>query len=156
MSIQDLPAGIVTVPTNTNTLVVVPQEALVTTPNNGNILSTNNTESFVAIAETELIVVDNVSSYVVVSSSGIMGLKGDPGPPGISEEDMVYSKRTDFIDDTLLYKGEAAVGSLDTDPVWRIRKITIAALDNDVEERWAGGTALFDKAWSDRLTLIYT
>jgi hypothetical protein len=72
-----------------------------------------------------------------------------------SEEESVYSKRIDFISETVLYKGEAAVGALEGAGVWRIRKITIAN-DNDVTETWAGGTANFDKAWADRATLIYS
>ena len=72
-----------------------------------------------------------------------------------SEEDTMYSKRVDFVTDNLLYKGEAVVGASESASVWRIRKIVIDT-DGDVTETWASGTALFDKAWSDRLTLTYT
>lgn len=79
---------------------------------------------------------------------------GIQGPPGISEEDIVYSKRTDFINDLLLYRGEAIVGSLNTAPVWRIRQIILTD-EGDATEVWASGTALFDKQWSERLTYNY-
>lgn len=76
------------------------------------------------------------------------------GSNGTSEEDQVYSKRIDFISDSVLYRGEAAVGSSESSSVWRIRKITIAS-DNDISETWADGVATFNKVWTDRLTYIY-
>lgn len=83
-----------------------------------------------------------------------MGLQGPPGVAGSSEEDMPYAKRVDFITDSLLYRGEAAPGSATSDPVWRIRRITIGG-DGDVTEEWAGGTAGFSHAWDDRASLSY-
>lgn len=75
---------------------------------------------------------------------------------GLSEGDeIVYSKRVDFINDNDLYKGEAAVGSLESNAVWRIRKITLSS-DGDVTETWAAGTSDFDKIWANRLSLSYS
>ena len=68
---------------------------------------------------------------------------------------MVYSKRIDFVNDSVLYRGEASVGTLESAAAWRIRKIVLA-LDGDVTETWASGTALFDKIWSDRATYNYS
>lgn len=68
---------------------------------------------------------------------------------------MVYSKRVDFVGEDVIYRGEAAVGSSEANPVWRIRKVVLAQ-DDDVTETWAGGTAVFDKVWSDRATYIYS
>lgn len=73
----------------------------------------------------------------------------------ITDEEMPYAKRIDFISDDVLYKGEAAVGSLESSPVWRIRKIIIG-VDSDVSETWANGTSTYDKIWADRLTLTYS
>lgn len=81
-------------------------------------------------------------------------VSGQAGPPGINEEDMTYAKRVDFISDNLLYKGEADVGSLDTSPSWRIRRITLGN-DGDVIEEWADGDALFNNIWDSRATLTY-
>lgn len=75
--------------------------------------------------------------------------------PAQGEEDMVYSKRIDFVTENELYRGEAAVGSLESVTVWRIRKVVISA-DGDVTETWAGGTAQFDKSWNLRATYIYS
>ena len=85
---------------------------------------------------------------------GQQGPPGPPGPPGTPEDEIMYSKRVDFIDDSTLYRGEAVPGSDESAAVWRIRKITIA-VDNDVTETWAGGNDNFDKAWSDRAGLSY-
>lgn len=82
-------------------------------------------------------------------------ITGIPGPPGISEENIVYAKQVDFVTDDLFYKGEAAVGSLLSDPAWRIRKITIG-IDGDVSETWAAGNAIFDKVWDNRVSLNYS
>mgnify|MGYP003461886069 CR=1 FL=1 len=96
------------------------------------------------------------STVVVNSSNTEVILAGQLGPRGLTAEDMdVYSKRIDFISDTELYKGEAPAGSSENSPVWRIRKIVLA-IDNDVTETWASGSAGFDKVWANRLALTYT
>ena len=82
---------------------------------------------------------------------------GTQGPPGaaFNEDDAVFAKRVDFADDTTIYRGEAAVGTTDAQPLWRIRRITLAG-DGDVTEEWASGSAAFDKSWNDRATLGYS
>jgi len=72
-----------------------------------------------------------------------------------SEEDTVYSKQTDFVGDTVIYKGEAIPGSLTSASVWRVRKLTLAG-DGDVTEIWADGNANFDNVWDDRASLTYS
>lgn len=75
--------------------------------------------------------------------------------PAQGEEDMVYSKRIDFVGEDTIYRGEAEVGSSETSSVWRIRKIVIAG-DGDITEKWAGGSAVFNKQWSQRTSYNYT
>lgn len=83
-------------------------------------------------------------------------ISGPQGPQGISSEDMeVYSKRIDFINDNLLYRGEATPGSTESASVWRIRQISISSVDSDIVEKWASGNAAFINSWSDRLSLSY-
>lgn len=77
------------------------------------------------------------------------------GIPGPSEEQVAYSKRLDFISNTLFYKGEADPGALESAQVWRIRKV-ILGNDGDVTELWASGSANFNQAWSNRLNLNYS
>lgn len=71
-----------------------------------------------------------------------------------TDEEMPYAKRIDFITDDLLYRGEAVVGSLESSPVWRIRKLIIGE-DNDVTEIWANGTADYVHTWTDRTIYTY-
>jgi len=113
------------------------------------VASTSTTEVAVVLAEVSSIVVETPRDSVVVS-----GMLGPPGKDGIAEEDIVYAKRIDFVGENLIYKAEAEVGSLEAAPVWRIRKIDILG-DSDIVERWAEGTAAFDKAWTDRATYTY-
>ena len=66
----------------------------------------------------------------------------------------VFSTRTDFVTELLMYRGEAAPGSVESDPVWRIKRIEFG-LDGDVTECWAGGSAGFSYRWSERDSLTY-
>lgn len=67
----------------------------------------------------------------------------------------VYTKRTDFISDSVFYQGEALPGSAESAAAWRIKRVTLG-VDGDVTEVWAGGTAAFDKVWDDRAALSYS
>lgn len=69
------------------------------------------------------------------------------------EVEMIYAKRVDFVGESLIYKGEAEVGSLDSESVWRIHKLTI--VDDDVTEEWASGESAFNKIQEDRYDYIY-
>lgn len=108
-------------------------------------------------------VISKEESFVVSQTDGYRsiilspGLQGPPGPPGTvtTEEAIVYSKRIDFINDNLLYRGEAEVGSSEASALWRIRKITIG-IDGDIVETWASGSADFNKIWADRATYTYS
>lgn len=72
-----------------------------------------------------------------------------------TEEEMPLARRVDFEnDETYIYKGEAAPGSVDTDVAWRIHRIILNA-ENDATYQWAAGNANFDKKWSDHLSLVY-
>jgi len=129
----------------------------------------NNTETTITeVANTSTVTVHDKcertleintrSSVEIVNDTAFdileIGQQGPPGPPGTPEDEIMYSKRVDFIDDSTLYRGEAVPGSAESAAVWRIRKITIA-VDNDVSETWADGNDNFDKAWLDRESLIY-
>lgn len=88
-----------------------------------------------------------VSTTTEVVSETIPVLYGD--------EDVPYSKRVDFIDDNLLYRGEAPPGTPTNAASWRLRKVTIG-IDGDVTEEWASGNSLFNKVWDDRLIYSYS
>lgn len=120
----------------------------------------SNNTNIVLLADTSTNVIvrsdtSNVVAYVQESYTPVsVGIQGPQGPPGVSAEDeIMYSKRIDFISDNELYKGEAPVGSSIASNSWRIRRITI--VNSDITEEWASGTASFDKRWSDRLSYSY-
>lgn len=69
-------------------------------------------------------------------------------------EEEVYDIEIDDTMSGVIYIGQALPGSVVTDPVWRIRKIT-EALDGDSSAQWAGGTNEFIHPWTDRLSLAY-
>ena len=64
-----------------------------------------------------------------------------------------YAIRYDEIDEDTFYLGEAIPGSIEADPVWRIRK----GIDSrtDISLLWAEGAAFFIHSWDDRLSLTY-
>ena len=74
---------------------------------------------------------------------------------GEDEQEIMYTKRVDFIDENLLYRGEAEPGIFTTQGFWRIRKISISAIDDDIVEIWADGNDNFDKIWDDHLSYQY-
>lgn len=65
------------------------------------------------------------------------------------------------IDDegALLYRGEAAAGSAENLPVWRISRITIltdVGGNDDYTTEWADGDTNFDNIWDNRASLAYS
>lgn len=67
----------------------------------------------------------------------------------------VLAKRVDFVGEDVIYKAEAAAGTLDSAPNWRVRKIVLG-VDGDVTETWANGTAAYDKIWNSRAGYTYS
>jgi hypothetical protein len=68
------------------------------------------------------------------------------------------ARRTDFIGESLMYRGEAVPGSLESASVWRVKRIAFVTGPDgkqDIIEKWAAGNADFVNAWSDRATLEY-
>lgn len=78
-------------------------------------------------------------------SSGLVG--GIQCPPAALQLDST-------VGDTVLYVGKATPGSLTSDAVWQIQRITIAGSDFSIE--WADGDPDFNNVWDDRLILAYS
>ena len=74
---------------------------------------------------------------------------------GSGDAAVTYATRIDFVDSTTMYKGEAAVGTVDGDSLWRISKYVFGA-DGDTSITWASGNDTFDKVWSNRASLSYS
>lgn len=130
------------VPTSLDVSVQVPDETVT--------LTIDLLEATVVADQTPVsVTVDNTQLNVLTV--------GVQGPPGISEDEIMYAKRVDFsADGTFLYRGEAVPGTAESDNLWRIRRIDIASSDGDVTEIWADGNASFTKVWDDRLTYTYS
>lgn len=131
-------------------LVNTHDTAVVALEKNSTAVTSITSGATISIVKEATVVVEKTNNQVVLT-----GLLGPPGISALPEDDMVYSKRIDFVTDNELYRGEALVGSAETSSLWRIRKIAIG-VDGDVSELWAGGSANFDKVWADRSTLIYS
>lgn len=68
------------------------------------------------------------------------------------------TRRSDFVGENIIYRGEAAPGAAESAAVWRIKRIEfVIGVDgkSDITEKWAGGNADFVNAWADHTTLGY-
>lgn len=95
-----------------------------------------------------------VMTYSATLNKLVFTMPQSGGTGTVTDEEMPYAKRIDFISDAELYRAEALPGTLESAPAWRIRKITIG-VDNDTTETWANGNALYNKVWNDRLSYTY-
>ena len=59
----------------------------------------------------------------------------------------------DDVSSSLTYIGEAAVGALDSEPKWRISRITVSGTETKI--RYAGGETTWNSVWNDRASLAY-
>lgn len=149
---------------NKNGITVVSsglKQVSVSTGSKGQVSAPRNQVSLGAVLQSPIgfvSVKQNSKTVFVKAYPGPQGTQGIPGPIGPSgsktEEEEVYSTRVDFINDNLLYRGEAAVGSSESDPKWRIRRITLGD-DGDVTEVWANGNANFTNVWDNRVSITY-
>jgi hypothetical protein len=141
-----------------NVAVISTTDSVVVDSNTTVSISTKETETLVTSTDNTSIITTADQSILLVETNNptvvVHGTMGPPGKDGIAEEDMVYAKRIDFLDENTIYRGEAPVGTSDNAPNWRIRLVSIAG-DGDVSEQWASGTAAFDKIWADRASYTY-
>ena len=104
--------------------------------------------------------IENISSISVDNEYVNLievGMQGPVGPAGPGGSQTPYDARSDTLSDTLVYRGEAAVGSPEAAPVWRVRRIAItygAVIATKTE--YASGSQAFTTAWSDRYTQPYS
>ncbi len=67
--------------------------------------------------------------------------------------DTLVAIKVDQPSSTIIYVGEAAIASLASEAVWRIKKIDTTS---GVIITWADGDSQFDNVWNDRTTITYT
>lgn len=60
--------------------------------------------------------------------------------------------RVDTSANPILYLGEAAPGTLDSQALWRIQRIDTTAV---IKIEWADGNDYFDNVWDNRAALSY-
>lgn len=154
VEVVDQSTQVTTTPVVT-TVVPTTLDVSVSTPDETVTLSLELLEATViATSEPVTVAVDNQVTNILT-----VGTQGPQGPTGLVEDEIVYSKRVDFIGivgtDEVLYRAEAAPGTTESQAFWRIRKILLAEADGDVTETWADGTAAFDKIWTNRATYTY-
>lgn len=75
------------------------------------------------------------------------------GVSSVTTIDTTYAVRLDQVDADTLYIGEAAIGSSEANPVWRIRKFITAGTVSSIY--WADGNLAFDNIWDNRTSLTY-
>jgi hypothetical protein len=73
----------------------------------------------------------------------------------VDEKDMQYTTRVDVVDETLMYIGDAAPGTIEAAAEWRIKRI-VTGVDGDMVGLFALGTADFVHTWDDRAALTYS
>jgi hypothetical protein len=81
------------------------------------------------------------------------GEAGTSGTSGTSSTEVVYASRLDLENTPILYAGEAAEGSIETNSVWRIWRVDISV---GSVKKWANGNSNFINKWTDREILEYT
>ena len=65
-----------------------------------------------------------------------------------------FALRLDEVSPTVSYVGEAAPGTLDSEPKWRIKRLDTSGSDLDIT--WANGAAEFVHVWNNRAALTYS
>ena len=63
------------------------------------------------------------------------------------------STRIDDVSSSLTYIGEAAVGVQDSEPKWRISRITVAGTETRIQ--YANGNTSWNSVWNDRASYTY-
>jgi len=142
--------SIVTIEESGILLVTAEAREFILNPKTETVTTQVDNSSIITLQEVSTVLVEKDSSTIILA-----GQPGPQGPTGLSEDELMFSKRVDFVDDNNIYRGEAAVGSTESAAVWRIRRIVLAQ-DGDVTETWAGGNADFNKQWSLRATYNYS
>ena len=61
----------------------------------------------------------------------------------------------EVVSPTLTYIGKAPAGASESDQVWQVMEI-VSDLSGSFKTTYAGGTILYNYAWTDRSTLSYS
>lgn len=98
----------------------------------------------------KLIIKNGVLKLVVGAAQGPEGIQG---PPGSSQP---LAKVSEVVSNSVIFRGEATPGSLVSNPVWRIKKITLVLGENPTSKtEWPQGDSGFKFSWDARNTYQY-
>ena len=100
-----------------------------------------------------IVVEDSVNAIITKDKLSIDLISYDVMLGTVLEDDEVYDVETDFSTPGIYYIGQAPVGSLTSDAVWRIRRVTETPTGTSID--WASGTSEFVHVWDNRATLTY-
>ena len=71
-----------------------------------------------------------------------------------ADDEVDYTTRIDFVGETVIYSGKAAVGTIESASAWQIKRVTFAP-DGDTTTEFADSDGAFDNVWDDRAGLSY-
>lgn len=94
--------------------------------------------------------VDNGDIYT--KATGSWGLSGNVGAVALTTR---YDVVDPDVSPTVSYRGDAVPGTLTSQALWRVTRITEQS-DGDVEILYADGNDSFDNIWDNRLSLSYS
>ena len=77
----------------------------------------------------------------------------DASNDSVSTRALDETVRIDEASDTVIYKGNAPVGTSDSSSQWKIQKITIVGAITKIE--YADGNTNYDNSWDNRASLTY-
>jgi len=104
---------------------------------------------------TSTTVVDSDSSVSIITTSAEQGPPGPRGPAGVVDKTTYGSTKAQIELPATIYRGEAIAANANlSDPVWRIRKITVHPDQLHTVTEWAN-TGEFTCVWDDYLTYDY-
>jgi len=67
--------------------------------------------------------------------------------------DIPLARRADTVSASITYEGYADVGTLDSEALWKIKRVTTTGNDTSIEHAVSGA---FSQVWDDRASLTYT
>lgn len=115
------------------------------------VVAESDNTGMVQVVESVAAIVSGEQNVSIVQ----VGTQGPPGAGGTAPETH-YDQRSDVFSDTVIYRAGADQGSLDSAPVWRIRRITINYGDQvTTTTAYPSGEQTFTFRWDQRTTYNY-
>jgi hypothetical protein len=85
---------------------------------------------------------------IVADSTVAAGIRWEEGP------NVQLTVRYDEVTDTIAYVGEAPPGAVESEAVWRVKRLDSSVIEVDLQ--FADGDKNFDNIWGNRAALSYS